>query len=76
MALASRSRPIPTPLLTTPLIAAGPWLVLVVLALGEFMILLDTTIVNVALPGMTRDLHASGAKVLWVVNAYTLTFAV
>jgi len=76
MAVISSTRPFAQQALSRPRISASPWLVLVVLALGEFMILLDTTIVNVALPNMATDLHASGDQILWVVNAYTLTFAV
>ncbi len=41
-----------------------------------FMIMLDNTVVNVALPSIQRDLHASLAALEWTVNAYTLTFAV
>lgn len=52
-----------------------PWLVLTVLCLGFFMILLDTTIVNIAVPALTTDLTASLDQVLWIVNAYTLTYA-
>jgi EmrB/QacA subfamily drug resistance transporter len=54
----------------------SPWLVLVVLCLGFFMILLDTTIVNVAIPAMSDDLQASLSDVLWVLNAYILVYAV
>lgn len=54
----------------------SPWLVLVVLCLGFFMILLDTTIVNVAIPAMSDDLDASLADVLWILNAYILVYAV
>src|ERR1700716_3719386 len=54
----------------------NPWLVLLVLCLGFFVILLDTTIVNVAVPTMLVSLHASLDQILWVVNAYVLTFAV
>jgi EmrB/QacA subfamily drug resistance transporter len=54
----------------------NPWLVLLVLCLGFFVILLDTTIVNVAIPTMLDSLHASLDQILWVVNAYVLTFAV
>jgi EmrB/QacA subfamily drug resistance transporter len=52
-----------------------PWLVLAILCLGFFMILLDTTIVNIALPAITPSLQASLDQVLWMVNAYTLTYA-
>jgi MFS family permease len=54
----------------------NPWVVLISLCLGFFMILLDTTIVNIAVPGLMDGLHASLDEVLWVVNAYTLVYAV
>jgi EmrB/QacA subfamily drug resistance transporter len=54
----------------------SPWLVLSVLCLGFFMILLDTTIVNIAIPDMIDALHASLDDILWVMNAYILVFAV
>ena len=54
----------------------NPWAVLVALCLGFFMVLLDLTIVNIAIPSMIKDLHASLDDVLWVLNAYTLTYAV
>ena len=54
----------------------NPWLALLVLCVGFFVILLDTTIVNVAMPTMLVSLHASLDQILWVVNAYMLTFAV
>jgi EmrB/QacA subfamily drug resistance transporter len=54
----------------------NPWLVLVTLCLGFFMILLDTTIVNIAIPDMSTSLHASLSQILWVINAYILVFAV
>ena len=54
----------------------NPWAVLVVLCLGFFMVLLDLTIVNIAIPSIIRDLKAELDQVLWVVNAYTLTYAV
>src|SRR5947208_1587729 len=41
-----------------------------------FMVMLDNTVVNVALPSIQRDLHASIAALEWTVNAYTLSFAV
>ena len=50
------------------------WLTLVVLCLGELMIVLDTTIVNVALPSIRTDLAFSETSLVWVVNAYMLTF--
>jgi EmrB/QacA subfamily drug resistance transporter len=54
----------------------NPWLVLVTLCLGFFMILLDTTIVNIAIPDMIDQLHAPLDQILWVVNAYLLVYAV
>jgi EmrB/QacA subfamily drug resistance transporter len=54
----------------------NPWAVLVVLCLGLFMTLLDITIVNIAIPSLSRGLHASLDQVLWVVNAYSLVYAV
>jgi EmrB/QacA subfamily drug resistance transporter len=50
------------------------WLALAVLCLGDLMIVLDTTIVNVALPSIRVDLGFSEASLAWVVNAYLLTF--
>jgi EmrB/QacA subfamily drug resistance transporter len=52
-----------------------PWLALTVLCAGTFAVLLDTTIVNVALPSLLTGLHASLDQALWVVNAYLLVFA-
>jgi EmrB/QacA subfamily drug resistance transporter len=50
------------------------WLALIVLCLGDLMIVLDTTIVNVALPSIRADLGFSQTSLVWVVNAYMLTF--
>ncbi len=50
------------------------WLALLVLCLGDLMIVLDTTIVNVALPSIRQDLGFSETSLAWVVNAYLLTF--
>ncbi len=55
--------------------ASRPWLSLIVLCLGTFAVLLDATIVNVALPSVITGLHASLDQALWVVNAYLLVFA-
>src|SRR5438093_4736284 len=56
--------------------SSAPWLALAVLALGLFMTLLDLTIVNVAIPSMVDDLQASLDQILWVLNAYSLAYAV
>jgi EmrB/QacA subfamily drug resistance transporter len=50
------------------------WLALTVLCLGVLMIVLDTTIVNVALPSIRTDLGFTETSLVWVVNAYMLTF--
>jgi len=50
------------------------WLALIVLCLGSLMIVLDTTIVNVALPSIRDDLGFSATSLAWVVNGYMLTF--
>jgi EmrB/QacA subfamily drug resistance transporter len=50
------------------------WLALLVLCLGDLMIVLDVTIVGVALPSIREDLGFSEASLAWVVNAYLLTF--
>jgi EmrB/QacA subfamily drug resistance transporter len=50
-------------------------LVLAVVCVAQFMVVLDISIVNVALPNMQRDLHMSQNALGWVLNAYTLTFA-
>jgi EmrB/QacA subfamily drug resistance transporter len=60
--------------LITDLDARRRWLALIVLCLGVLMIVLDTTIVNVALPSIREDLKFSETSLVWVVNAYMLTF--
>jgi len=50
------------------------WWALIVLCLGVLMMVLDTTIVNVALPSIRADLHFTETSLVWVVNAYMLTF--
>jgi EmrB/QacA subfamily drug resistance transporter len=53
----------------------NPWVVMVVLCLGLFMALLDTTIVSIAVPGIIEGIDASLDEILWVLNAYVLVFA-
>ena len=50
-------------------------LALPALLLAAFAINLDTTIVNVALPTLVRELHASNSQLQWIVDAYNLVFA-
>src|SRR5919107_682775 len=65
--------------MTGPLAAPPPpvrnrWVALVVLCVGMLMIILDTTIVNVALPSIEDDLGFSQSSLAWVVNAYLIAF--
>lgn len=69
----------PAPPRTAPFVdlhGRSPWSVLPALCLGFFMIMLDTTIVNIAVPTLMKDLDADVASVGWVNSAYLLTFAV
>ena len=50
------------------------WLAMVLLAAAQFVVVLDASIVNVALPSIGKALHFSQDDLSWVVNAYTLTF--
>ena len=52
----------------------SPWIVLAVLGTAQFIDILDVTIVNVALPHISRDLHFGAASVQWVITAYTLLY--
>ena len=52
----------------------NPWLVLVLVCLAQFMVVLDATIVNVALPSIQADLGISESSLQWIVNAYALLF--
>jgi EmrB/QacA subfamily drug resistance transporter len=50
------------------------WLALAVLCLGQLMMVLDATIVNVALPSIQRELHFTQSSLTWVINGYLITF--
>ena len=50
------------------------WLVLVLVCIAQFMVILDATIVNVALPSIQHGLHFTPSSLQWVVNAYALVF--
>src|SRR5918998_4388103 len=54
--------------------ASNRWIALILLAAAQFVVVLDASIVNVALPSIGRALDFSQANLAWVVNAYTLTF--
>jgi len=58
-----------------PVPARGRWWPLAAICLGTFMLLVDVTIVSVALPQMSRDLHTQLASLQWVVDAYALALA-
>ncbi len=60
--------------MTADMDTRAKWLALLVLCLGDLLIVLDVSIVNVALPSIREDLGFSEASLAWVVNAYTLTF--
>ena len=51
------------------------WWILAVLCLSVLLVVVDNTIVNVALPTISKDLHASTSALQWIVDGYTLTFA-
>src|SRR5881409_636110 len=54
--------------------STNPWVILVLICFAQFMVVLDATVVNVALPSIQRDLHMSEADLQWIVNSYTLVF--
>jgi EmrB/QacA subfamily drug resistance transporter len=54
--------------------SSNPWVVLVLVCLAQFMVILDATIVNVALPSIQIDLEMSNSNLQWVINAYALLF--
>src|SRR5205809_7241678 len=68
-----------TEIVTNPgdVVAPNPrrWQILGVLCVALFVIVMDNTIVNVALPTLARDLHAGTSSLQWIVDAYTLVFA-
>ena len=60
--------------LSSPTTDRRRWFALMVVCLAQLMIVLDTTIVNVALPSIQRELHFSQGNLTWVVNAFLITF--
>ncbi len=50
------------------------WIALIIVCLGQLMIVLDTTIVNVALPKIQHDLHFTQANLTWIINAYLISY--
>src|SRR5579864_8970373 len=60
--------------LPSPAAQRRRWLALVVVCLAQLMNVLDTTIVNVALPSIQQDLHFTQGNLTWVINAFLITF--
>ena len=58
----------------SPAAETNRWLVLVLVCLAQFMVILDATITNVALPSIQQDLGFTPTGLQWVVNSYTLLF--
>ncbi|MBJ7594501.1 MAG: MFS transporter [Candidatus Dormibacteraeota bacterium] len=52
----------------------NPWVILTLVCMAQFMVILDATVVNVALPSIKRGLNFSDTDLQWIVNGYTLTF--
>lgn len=61
---------------TSPETNVNPWAALSALCVGFLLIMMDTTIVSVAIPGMLTDLHADLNQITWVSSVYLLTYAV
>lgn len=71
----ARSRILRAPAMDADAIHRRRWWTLVILNLSLFAIILDNTILNVALPTLARDLQASGSDLQWIVDSYVLVFA-
>ncbi|MDQ6965190.1 MAG: MFS transporter, partial [Mariprofundales bacterium] len=56
--------------------AVNPWLSLIPVATGVFMVMLDTSILNIALPSIAEEFNASASDVQWLLNAYLITLVV
>jgi EmrB/QacA subfamily drug resistance transporter len=54
--------------------STNPWVVLVIACMAQFMVVLDASVVNIALPSVQRGLHFSPTNLQWIVNGYTLIF--
>jgi MFS family permease len=65
---------VPEPVLPARPVTRRPWAVLAVISLAQFMVLLDATVVNVAIPRLQTHLHVTGAQLPWVLDAYAITF--
>ncbi|MEU6661335.1 DHA2 family efflux MFS transporter permease subunit [Streptomyces sp. NPDC046821] len=65
----------PTETVVAPKAAPSTWLVVAAACAGQFLVVLDVSVVNVALPSVRADLGLSASGLQWVVNAYTIAFA-
>ena len=72
--MTTRTETSPVVLGDAALARPGRWLALVVLAMAQLMVVLDGTIVNIALPSIQHELHFSAPGLEWVITAYALTF--
>jgi len=54
----------------------SPWLGVIPLSIGLFLVLVDVSILNIALPSISRDFNAKASDVQWILNAYTITLVV
>ena len=66
--------PTATVIESPPSSTTNKWLVLVIACMAQFMVVLDASVVNIALPSVQRGLHFAPANLQWVVNSYTLVF--
>ncbi|MCW2694579.1 MAG: transrane transport protein [Mycobacterium sp.] len=73
-AVTSPAAPPTRPTSSAPLRHVPDWLVLAIICVGQFMVVLDVSVVNVALPAIRGDLGFSASGLQWIVNAYTITF--
>ena len=67
--------PVPFPMSAGTAHRRSPWAILAVLCASVFVIVVDGTIVNVALPTLVRELGATTSQLQWIVDAYVLVFA-
>jgi len=72
MAVRAHQIPVPRPGTGSP--GFSRWLALAVLCVSILMVNLDNTVLNVALPTLVRDLHATSSQLQWIVDAYALVF--
>jgi EmrB/QacA subfamily drug resistance transporter len=72
MAVRTRQIPVPHPSASRP--GSSRWLALSVLCVSILMVNLDNTVLNVALPTLVRDLHATSSQLQWILDAYALVF--